>query len=243
LLPKSSIFPQAPRARRSVVVFDLDGTLVDSAPDIAAAVNALLAEEGLPALPFARVRTMIGDGMRRLVARALEASGERRDDTEIAALSARCLTLYEENALELTRPFAGVAETLGRLAATGYRLAVCTNKPDGPARVVLEGLGLARFFATVVGGATAPALKPDVRALAHTLGRLSAGPEAAVMVGDSANDVGMARSLRVPAVCMTYGYSTVPVATLGADLLLDDFGDLIAALADLRDGRIPGGVP
>jgi phosphoglycolate phosphatase len=213
------------------VVFDLDGTLVDSAPDIAAAVNALLAELGLPALPFARVRSMIGDGMRRLVARALDASGEPRGEAEIAALSARCLALYEGNALDLTRPFPGVTETLGHLTAAGYRLAVCTNKPDAPARAILDGLGLSRHFAAVVGGATAPALKPDARALAHTLGRMSAAPSAAVMVGDSGNDVNVARGLGIPAVCMTYGYSTVPVATLGADLLLDDFGDLIGALA------------
>ncbi|MGB8274411.1 MAG: phosphoglycolate phosphatase [Alphaproteobacteria bacterium] len=215
------------------MVFDLDGTLIDSAPDIADAVNALVVELGRPALTLESVRPMIGDGMRNLVARALSAGGEPPSPGDVEVFAKRCLAIYEAHPVLRTRPFAGVVETLERLHRSGFALAVCTNKPDRPARAILDALELSGFFGALVGGESAPALKPDPRHLAHTLERLGAVPGSAVMVGDSGNDVNVARGLGVPSVCVTYGYSTVPVESLGADRLIDDFADLIGALEGL----------
>jgi phosphoglycolate phosphatase len=217
--------------KRNVLVFDLDGTLVDSAPDLAAALNAALGEIGGRTLSVATVRAMIGDGTPMLVARGLAAAGlpaERHADR-----LDRFLALYEADPIGRTRPYPDVPETLALLRADGHRLAVCTNKPQAASLAVLRGLGLDSFFAAVVGGDVLPVRKPDPRHLLGTLAALGTTAREAVMIGDNENDVAAAKGAGVPVIVMRYGYARVPLAAIGADLQLDAFSELPQALATL----------
>ncbi|HVL72491.1 MAG TPA: phosphoglycolate phosphatase [Beijerinckiaceae bacterium] len=210
------------------VLFDLDGTLVDSAEDLREALNRLLAEEGLRAVGLAEIKGMIGDGGTKLLERALAATGG--DPGRAAALLPRFLSLYEGHAARRTRPYPGVVETLERLATAGLRLGCVTNKPSAATAEILQALGLARFFGAVVGGDVLPRRKPHPDQLLHAAEALGVAPSETVMVGDNYHDVAAARAAGMGALAVTYGYSHVPHAELGADRLLDRFEDVLAAL-------------
>jgi phosphoglycolate phosphatase len=217
-----------------LLVFDLDGTLVDSAPDLRAALNEMLRERGRPPLTLGQVRDMIGDGAPALVARALAAS--RAEPGEAASALPRFLQLYEADATRLTRPYPAVPETLASLRRCGYRTAICTNKPQHATFAVLEGLGLLPLFDEVAGGDRFPVKKPDPGHLLGLIGVVGARAEAAAMIGDSENDAAAARAAGLPLVLMRYGYARAELETLAADALLDDFADLPAALDRLGLG-------
>ena len=218
-----------------LLVFDLDGTLIDSAPDLRAALNELLRERGRAPLSLRQVRGMIGDGAPALVARALAASGI--DPAAATSALPRFLQLYEADAVRLTRPYPGVPETLAALRRRGYRTAICTNKPQHATRTVLEGLGLLALFDGIAGGDRFAVKKPDSGHLLGLIGALGACVEAAVMIGDNENDAAAAHAAGVPLVLMRYGYARVDPASLASDALLDHFGDLPAALDRL--GLLP----
>jgi len=210
------------------VLCDLDGTLVDSAEDIRAALNALLAEHGRdPVHPF-EIKAMIGDGVAKLGERALAARSGDPDDAP--RLVPRFLALYEPNAARLTRPYAGVRATLRALGERGLRLAVVTNKPEAATREILASLDLAPLIEVVVGGDTASERKPHPAPVLLALERLGIAPAEAVMVGDNHHDVSAARAAGVPAIAVTYGYSHVPHEELGAERLIATFPELLAAL-------------
>ena len=183
-------------------VFDLDGTLVDSAPDIHAALDRLMARRGLPSFARAEVVGMIGDGVRVLLERAFAARGIALDEASFNHFMAD----YEANAAVLTRPFDGIPELLSTLGDAGWRLAVCTNKPEAAARVLLSGLGLDRHFSALGGGDSFPMRKPDPGHLRATLAAAGAAPERAVMIGDHANDMLAARGAGVRAIFAGWGY-------------------------------------
>ena len=226
-LPASSL----PRA----VVFDLDGTLIDSVPDIQAALNWLMARVGRRAVTRDEVVGMVGDGVPKLVERGFLATGGLPDGG-LEAPTAEFTRHYEANAATRTRPFPGAEAALEALRGAGCTLAVCTNKPAGATAEILGALDLARFFAAVAGGDTLPGVrKPDPRHLLHVLDQLGAAPEDAVMVGDSHNDVNVAKAAGVATVAVTFGYAHGPVQDLGADVLIDHFDDLVPAL-----GRLAG---
>jgi len=217
------------------VVFDLDGTLVDSAPDLQAALNRLLAEEGRRPLALEDVTGMVGDGAARFVERGFAATGAAVTGPALDALVQRFLIDYEANACVATRPFPGVVEALARLKACGLALGVCTNKPAAATREVLAGVGLASYFDCVVGGDSVPgARKPDPRPVWAVLEGLGVPPAQAVVVGDSANDVAAAHAAGLPAIVVATGYTRVPPETLGAELVIDGFAQLPAAFADIR---------
>ncbi|MFO1129347.1 MAG: phosphoglycolate phosphatase [Rhodospirillales bacterium] len=216
-----------------VIIFDLDGTLVDTAGDLAFAVNEMLSGRGLGPLPFAMVVSLVGEGARRLVERALLASGER-DAAQIEPALRDFLAIYGANLTRSTQAYPGVAETLDRLAGDGYRLAVCTNKPEAHSRVILERLGLIDRFKTVVGGDTLPGVrKPDPRMLAPIFDALSITADAAVFVGDSITDVTLARRAGMAVIVRAGGYSTLPAADLGADAVIDSWTQLPDAIRRL----------
>jgi len=217
---------------RFLLVFDLDGTLVDSAPDLHAALNQMLRERGRPALPLPQVKRMIGDGVPALVARALAASGA--DPADAAGALPRFLELYEANATRLSRPYPKVLETLASLRQRGYRTSICTNKPQRATIAVVEGLGLGELFDGIAGGDRFPVRKPDPGHLLGLIGELGGGTEASAMIGDSENDAAVARAAGVPLVLMRYGYARVDPASLAADALLDHFSELPRALARLE---------
>ena len=208
------------------VLLDLDGTLVDSLDDLTDAVNALLADEGLTAIDRVRTRAMVGDGVGKLVERALRASGG--DPGTAPALVSRFLALYAPIATRRTRAFPGVAPALQTLACAGIALAVVTNKPEAVARTILADLGLDACIAVVVGGDTLQQRKPAPEPLRAALSRLGVGPDRAIMVGDNRHDVEAARAAGLPAIVVSYGYSHGPVAELGADAVIAAFADLPA---------------
>jgi phosphoglycolate phosphatase len=217
--------------KRNALIFDLDGTLVDSLPDLAAALAATLREIGAPALSSAAVRGMIGDGTPALVARALAARG--LPASLLDERLARFMALYEAAPVARSRPYPGVTETLAALRGDGRRLAVCTNKPQQAALAVLRGLALDGFFAAVVGGDVLAVKKPDPAHLRAAIAALGAAPGEAVMIGDNEHDVAMAKAAGVPVILVRYGYHRVPLETLAADLQIDAFSELPDALARL----------
>jgi len=215
----------------AAIVFDLDGTLVDTAPDLTAALNVVLGEHERVRLSVAAVRAMIGDGTAKMVERGFDATGSVPSDLDPAVQ--RFLTVYAGAVADRSQPYPGVAATLEALAAAGQRLAVCTNKPDVLAEQLLTVLDLRKYFQVVVGG-DVPYRKPNPRHLQLTLERLGAAPDAAVMVGDAGNDVASARAAGLAVVLVPYGYTTVPAAQLGADAVLQGFTDLPAVLGLAR---------
>jgi phosphoglycolate phosphatase len=218
--------------KQSALVFDLDGTLVDSLPDLAATLATTFGEIGAPALQSETVRSMIGDGTTALVARALAASG--LPASLLSERLARFLALYEAAPARLTRPYPGVVETLRALQAAGRRLAICTNKPQRATLAVLRGTGLDGFFASVVGGDVLAVKKPDPAHLIAALDGIGATPDDAMMIGDNENDVAMAKAAGVPVILVRYGYHRVPLATLAADIQIDAFAALPQAIARLE---------
>lgn len=217
--------------KRSAVLFDLDGTLVDSVPDLAAAANRLLAELGRAPLGAAAISRMVGDGVAKLVERVLAV--RQADDVALPAAVARFTALYEADATTLTRPYPEVARVLAELAGAGVELAVCTNKVERATRAVLEGLDLARFFPVVLGGDSLPTRKPDPALLTAALERLGVAPGAAAMVGDHRNDVLAAEGAGVPAIFARYGYGLATLGELRPAALIDRFAELPQALHGL----------
>lgn len=215
----------------SALVFDLDGTLIDSAPDLHAAVNRLLAAEGRRMLDYAELVRMVGDGVAVLVWRAYEATGGLPDALDEAV--ERYKALYGEALADKTVPFPGVIETLAALAEAGHRMAVCTNKPHRSSVEILEALDLMRYFDAVAGGDSLPVRKPDAGHLLGTLEMLGSTPDRAVMIGDSRNDVLVARNAGVPVIAVSYGYRREPIEALGADIVVDSFSEIPGALAAL----------
>jgi phosphoglycolate phosphatase len=214
-----------------LLVFDLDGTLVDSVPDLANALNEVLRERGYPPLSRAEVAPMVGDGVPPLVARAFAARGGSAAEAALAL--PRYIELYEASATNLTRPYPGVRETLVLLRAHGYRTAVCTNKLQRASETVLAGLDLAGLLDAVAGGDRYPVRKPDKGHLLGLIAELGGSAARTVMIGDSENDAAVAHAAAVPLVIMRYGYARVDPATLGAAVVLDHFAELPAALAGL----------
>ena len=214
-----------------LLVFDLDGTLVDSVMDLRAALNEVLRERGHRALSRAEVKHMIGEGVPALVARALAASGA--DPAEAPMALPRFLEIYEANPTQLSRPYPGVSETLATLRRRGYRTAICTNKPQQATLAVMQGLDLLPLFDGVAGGDRFPVRKPHPGHLLQLIAELGARPEASAMIGDNENDAAAARSAAVPVVLVRYGYARVEPESLAADALLDHFSELPGALERL----------
>jgi phosphoglycolate phosphatase len=214
-----------------LLLFDLDGTLVDSLPDLTNALNEVLRERGYAALTPAEVKPMIGDGMPMLLQRGFAARGVA--GAEAKAAQPRFIEIYEANATNLSRPYPGVPETLAALRAHGYRTAVATNKPQRATAEVLRGMGLADLFDGFAGGDRFPVRKPDPGHLLRLVEALDGDPKRAAMIGDSENDALSARAADMKLILMRYGYARIDPAQLGADRVLDHFSELPQALAAL----------
>lgn len=215
------------------VVFDLDGTLVDTAPDLVDTLNFILAREGLPAVSFDDARNMIGGGARALIERGLKADGRLGHTTEIDRLYADFVSHYGEHLADRSLPFPGAVAAMERLAARGCRFAICTNKLESLSLRLLEALGLSRHFSAVCGQDTFGLQKPDPEILLRTIHKAGGSPARAIMVGDSHNDIEAARAARVPVVAVDFGYTETPVSLLEPDQVISSFDQLPAAVFSL----------
>lgn len=215
------------------VVFDLDGTLVDTLPDIETAANAALAAEGRRPLTRHEIRLLIGSGGRVLMENAFKATGEPVSEARIDAAFAGYIAAYGEAPVAGSEPFPGVHAALEGLSARGTKLAVCTNKPEHLAETVLETFGLARYFSGVVAGDTLPVRKPSPEPLLEAVARAGGAGRPAAMVGDSPIDADAAHAASIPFVAVSFGYSPVPASALGADAVIDGFDALAAAIDGL----------
>jgi phosphoglycolate phosphatase len=220
------------------IVFDLDGTLVDTAPDLISALNYVLDREGMPALPFKSARGMIGAGARKLIERGLEVDGRAVSVADIDRLTRDFIDYYAGHIADASRPFDGLEAALDDLESQGYRFAVCTNKLEWLSKRLLDQLGLSPRFAAICGADTFGVAKPDPAILQQTVARAGGHLSAAIMVGDAGPDVGVARRAGVPVIGVEFGYTDVPIAELKPDRLIGHFGELPAAIASLAGAAL-----
>jgi phosphoglycolate phosphatase len=213
------------------IVFDLDGTLVDTAPDLISTLNFVLAGEGLPPIGYDDARRMIGGGARRMIERALIAEGRNLPGTELDRMFRIFIDHYSAHIADRSRPFPHLESVLERLASEGFRLAVCTNKLEWLSRRLLDTLNLSRFFAAICGQDTFGIQKPDPQMLRLTIRRADGEVQRAIMIGDSMTDVRTARAANVPVIAVDFGYSEVAPAALNADRLISSYSELPLTIA------------
>jgi phosphoglycolate phosphatase len=219
------------------VVFDLDGTLVDTAPDLIGALNFVLDREGLPPVPLESARTMIGAGARALLERGLEVDGRHAGVDDTNRLTADFIEYYAAHIADASRPFDGLESALDHLAAKGYRFAVCTNKLEWLSKRLLDRLGLSGRFAAICGADTFGISKPDPAILRQTVARAGGQLSGAIMVGDAGPDIGVARRAGIPVIGVEFGYTEVPIADLKPDRLIGHMSELPAAVETLMRHR------
>jgi phosphoglycolate phosphatase len=223
------------------IVFDLDGTLVDTAPDLISALNYVLDREGLPGVPLHAARSMIGAGARKLIERGLELEGRRVSVDELDRLTDDFIDYYADHIAEASRPFEGLEAALDDLSGRGFRLAVCTNKLEWLSKRLLDQLQLSRWFAAICGADTFGVSKPDPAILQQTVLRAGGKIASTIMVGDAGTDVGVARRAGVPVIGVSFGYTDVPIAELKPDRLVNHMRELpnaVAALLSLQGSSI-----
>lgn len=216
---------------RPVVVFDLDGTLLDTGPDLLRALNRLLGDEGVAAVAHADVATLYGHGARALISEGFRRAARPLDASRLPGMIERFVGFYAGAIAVETRPYPGLVPALDRLAARGTGLAVCTNKREALGRAVLAGTGLSPLFSAVIGGDSLPEQKPHPRPLLEAIARAGGVPAAAVMVGDSETDIATARAAGVPVIAVDFGYDGRPAAELGADAVMAHYDELDEAVA------------
>ncbi len=216
-----------------LLVFDLDGTLAETAGDLVSTLNVILAREGLRKLSMEEARPMIGAGMRTLIKRGFAAEGVDLPDEKLETLFLAFLDHYDNHIADETRLYPGVIAALDRFAAAGWSFAVCTNKLERTSIRLLEALGIADRFAAICGQNTFPVCKPNGDALKLTIERAGGVLTRAIMVGDSKTDIDTARDAGIPVVAMTFGYTDQPVATYAPDLAIDHFDELWGAVEKL----------
>ena len=221
------------------VVFDLDGTLVDTAPDLIAALNYVLDREGLPPVPMQAARNMIGAGARKLIERGLELEGRAMSIADVDRLLKDFIDYYAAHIAVESRPFEGLEAALDDLEIQGFRFAVCTNKLEWLSKLLLEKLDLSRRFAAICGADTFGVAKPDPVILQQTVARAGGQLSGAIMVGDAGPDIGVARRAGIPVIGVEFGYTDVPIAELKPDRLIGHFRELPAAVSSLIGAATP----
>jgi phosphoglycolate phosphatase len=221
-------------SKNPTIVFDLDGTLVDTAPDLISALNFVLDREGLPPVPLHSARNLIGGGARKLIERGLESEGRAMTVSDIDRMTAEFIDHYAENIAVASRPFEGLERALDDLTAGGCRLAVCTNKLEWLSKRLLDQLQLSSRFAAICGADTFGVSKPDPAILKQTVARAGGELSSTIMVGDAGTDIGVARRAGVPVIGVSFGYTEVPIAELKPDRLIHHMRDLPGVVGELN---------
>lgn len=219
------------------IAFDLDGTLIDTAPDLIDTLNVTLAREGLRTVEFGDARPMIGGGARGMIERALSAEGIRAEKSDVDRMFKDFIEHYSEHIANRSRPFPLLEQTLDLLAAEGHRLAVCTNKIEWLAVKLLKTLRLDRHFACICGQDTFKVMKPNPEILLGTVKRAGGDPASAVMIGDSGTDIRTARAANIPVIAVDFGYTEAPIETLHPDLVISSYAELPPAIARVAGRR------
>ncbi len=220
-----------------IVVFDLDGTLAETAPDLISSLNAVLESENVAPLALEQARNLIGAGARALLERGLSAQGRSVSNERMEELFQSFLKHYRDNICVGTHLYPGVEKALRRLKDNGFSLAVCTNKFEEPSVALLEKLGIFDLFSAICGRDTFAYFKPDPRHLTETIARAKGDLHRAVMVGDSITDVDTAKAAKVPVICVPFGYSDKPVEALEPDRIIQHFDELFAAVSQLIENN------
>jgi phosphoglycolate phosphatase len=220
-------------ANGPLVVFDLDGTLVDTAPDLIGALNVILAKDGIPELPLATARNLIGGGARKLIERGLEVAGRDCTVAEIDRMMKDFIAYYADHIADMSQPFEGLEQALDDLAAKGAAFAVCTNKLEWLSKLLMDRLNLSRRFAAICGADTFGIAKPDPSFLRQTVARAGGNMASTIMVGDAGPDVGVARRASVPVIGVTFGYTETPIEELKPDRVISRMSELPQAVNDL----------
>jgi phosphoglycolate phosphatase len=215
------------------VVFDLDGTLVETAPDLVDTLNWVFRREGLPEVEYAEGRNMIGGGARKMIESALKLERRAAQPAEIERMLADFIGYYAEHIADRSHPFPGLDAALDALKARGSRFAVCTNKREGLSRLLLQALQLTHRFEAICGPDTFQIYKPDPEFLRRTIHAAGGALDRAIMVGDSETDIATAKAAGIPIVAVDFGYSEVPVAKLSPDRLISHFDQLATAVFEL----------
>jgi phosphoglycolate phosphatase len=222
------------------IVFDLDGTLVDTAPDLIATLNTILGRAGLPPVDFAAARNMVGGGARHMIERGLRAEGLIPVAAEVERMVGQFIEHYAAHIADHSRPFPGVEDALDELVGGGCRLAVCTNKLEWLSLKLLGTLGLTDRFAAICGADTFGVQKPDAAILHGTVARAGGHSDRAIMVGDAITDIAVARAAGIAVIAVDFGYSETPVAALAPDRIVSSFERLPAAVFALLGARKGG---
>jgi len=217
------------------VLFDLDGTLIDSVPDLASAVNDVLATENHPPLAMDEVRMMIGHGVRKLVERAFAARDVSLEGEALDKMTDRMMTIYGRGLTVGTTLMPGAETLLTAYARAGVKIGVVTNKPEAFSRAIIEHFGLGSSVHVIVGGDTGPARKPAPDMLRHALEQLGVGAHRALMVGDSPADIDAAKAMPIASIAVRGGYTTVPADELGADIVIDSLNEVPQAIERLKE--------
>lgn len=228
---------------RLTVIFDLDGTLVDTAPDLVRAANYSLAQAGLPPVSADVITPFVGFGARRMIVAGLSAHGVSLNDTAIDDLLARYLSFYADNIAVESRPYPRVVEEIEILRQRGAAIAICTNKLEAMSRRLIGALALEHHFAAIVGRDTLPVCKPHPDHLLAAILRAGGDPATAVMVGDTETDIATARAARVPVIGVSFGYSPVPIDRFAPDLVMDQYGGLADRVQRLLEHAGANGQP
>ncbi len=218
----------------ATIVFDLDGTLVDTAPDLIGTLIWLFEREGLPPVDLAEATSLIGAGMKPMIEKALHRNGRGSSPDELERVYKRYIGEYETRLTRESRPYPGLLAALDLLDAQGMTLAVCTNKLEYMAKLLLTELDLTKRFKFISGADTYEAKKPDARHLLNTIRDAGGSPQKAVMIGDSKTDISAAKNASVPVIGFSGGYTEIPLKELQPDAIIDHYNELIDVLAELR---------
>jgi phosphoglycolate phosphatase len=220
---------------RPLLVFDLDGTLADTAADLISTLNAILVREGLAAISFPNARAMVGAGAKALVQRGLKANGVEASEQQLDELFTDYLAHYEAHIADETVLYPGVIAALDRFAKAGWSFAVCTNKIEYSSVLLLTALGVAERFQAICGKDTFSVSKPDGEALLLTIAKAGGDPRRAIMVGDSRTDIDAAHNASVPVIAVNFGYTDLPVETFKPDRVIGHFDELWDAVQGLSE--------